>query len=35
VLWISSRMVRALIARSRLGVPTVGGRSAKASPCYS
>jgi hypothetical protein len=24
-----------LIARSRLGVPTVGGRNAKVSPCYS
>ena len=33
--WIRSRMVRALIARSRLGVPTVGSRSAKVSPCYS
>jgi hypothetical protein len=33
--WIRSRMVRALMARSRLGVPTVGSRSATGSPCYS
>ena len=31
VRWIRSRMARALIARSRLGVPTVAGRSAKGS----
>ena len=32
--WISSRMVRALIARSRLGVPA-SGRSGTAPPLYS
>jgi hypothetical protein len=31
VRWIRSRMARALIARSRLGVPTVGGGSAKVA----
>src|SRR6266536_3944953 len=35
VRWISSRMDLALIARSRLGVPAVTGRSATESPCYS
>ena len=35
VRWMCSRIVRALMARSRLGVPTVGGRSGTGSPCYS